>query len=244
MKIHPKREIPSKEEREIRKEIIRSQKNREARGSHSPGFAYGNNKTGICGGIASKVLIWNMPYIKTCPGASELCKSVCYNAAYDGNTNSYANLMHFNKEKRELMIYINKVLQTEIKKESIIVRLHSEGDFFSEEYVRFWKEIVFINKNIKFWAYTKSWIISSIKEELEELEKLDNINIYYSWDETMNERPINHKLAILTDDIKKYEEKVKQHTVICPEQYGMVDCCADCGICINNKRCDVIFYIH
>lgn len=239
-----KRNTPSKKEQKARKEIIRAQKDRAYRIDGMIGFAEGNNKTGKKGGIANSVLVWNLPYIKTCPGASELCKSICYIAAYDANKNSDANLLQYNKDKNQLMVYINETLQYKAKQGNVIVRLHSEGDFFSKEYIRFWNDVVSINKNVRFWAYTKSWVIPELRKELEELEKLDNINIYYSWDNTMAEKPINHKLAILTNDIKVYKEKRKQDMVICPEQYNMVECCADCGICISNKKSNVVFCIH
>lgn len=239
-----KRNIPSKKEQNTRKEIIRAQQCRSYRTDGVIGFVDGNNKTGKEGRIANSVLVWNLPYIKTCPGASELCKSICYNAAYDINDNSDANLLQYNEDKDQLMEYINEILKCRLKHGKVIVRLHSEGDFFSEEYVRFWKEIISMNKEVGFWTYTKSWVIPEIRKELVELERLDNINIYYSWDNTMGVKPNNHKLAILTYDIEEYINASKQDVVICPEQYSMVRCCADCGICITNKNNHIVFVTH
>lgn len=243
MMVSQKRKSPSDIERKRRQETIKNRADSGVIENIKYGFLPGNNKTGVRGGIAGVVYVWNMPYIRTCPGASDLCKQVCYNAAYEHDTNSAANLTAFMDKREELMGHINNSLSHASKEGQVFVRLHSEGDFFSEEYIRFWMDIVRDNPDVLFWAYTKSWRLPRLRNELMKLEELENINIYFSWDKTMGEKPI-HKVAVLCESIEKYSNDDKRNLVVCPEQYRMVEGCADCGICTRNKKSDIIFAIH
>src|SRR5229473_3769257 len=48
--------------------------------SASPrGLSPGNSKTGTTGEIYKSVLLWNLPAVACCPGASEWCLTHCYN---------------------------------------------------------------------------------------------------------------------------------------------------------------------
>lgn len=200
-------------------------------------FEKGNNKTGYSGGVYDKVLVWNMPYVITCPGASELCKKVCYNAAYPINENSMLNYNLFCHDSKILEEKICEYLET-IMDNRIGIRLHSSGDFFSKEYIDMWTRIVKRYPTVKFWAYTRSWVIPELKKAIKELENNDNISVYYSWDETMEVVCCGHKRALIGEEIES------NNVIICPEQYGIVNSCADCGICANNKSKDISFYIH
>lgn len=231
------------DEKILRKKIIEGEFQRELKRKHDYGFTQGNGKTGIRGGLAEVVYTWNIPYVKTCPGASELCRQVCYNAAYPRNKNSDENLLAYRYERKKLMSCLNKVLARHTNQERVIVRLHSEGDFFSKEYIRFWGEIIKANPKVHFWTYTRSWRVEELREELEYLDNLDNINLYFSWDETMSERT-EHKKAILTGNIEAYIKTVDKEKVVCPEQLCLVNGCVNCGICLFNKSSDVVFLIH
>ena len=132
------------------------------------GFDLGNNKTGKNGGVYDRILVWNMPYVITCPGASDLCRKVCYNAAYDTSDKCMSNYMLFCKDsellERKICKYIENLADTRIG-----IRLHSSGDFFSKKYIDMWTRIVRRYPAIQFWAYTRSWVIKELKEAVDEL---------------------------------------------------------------------------
>lgn len=44
----------------------------------------------------------------------------------------------------------------EVPKEATHIRIHSSGDFFSQEYFDMWLRVCRNNPNVKFWAFTKS----------------------------------------------------------------------------------------
>jgi len=239
--ISNKRKTPSCDKIKERKKKINLQKKRKIQMGKISGFSDGNNKTGTNGGCFDSVRIWNMPYYLTCPGASELCKKICYCAEYMSDGRSDANYLMFLENRLKLEEEIVNYLNIEIKGKLCAIRLHSEGDFFSKEYIAFWYKIMKKFPQVYFWAYTKSWRVKNLKSYLDKLEELPNFNLYYSWDKSMDDMT-NHKQAILVKDyaeIKKYN-----NAIVCPEQYNFVQCCADCGICLHNKNKDIIFLMH
>jgi len=57
--------------------------------------------------------------------------------------------------------YVLKNKDIEIPKNATHIRIHSSGDFFSQDYFDMWLEICRENPKVKFWAFTKSiqfWI--------------------------------------------------------------------------------------
>lgn len=111
------------------------------------GLETGNKKTGKSGRIYDKILVWNIPPRITCPGVSDWCSTHCYNA--DARKDVYTidrwceNLWDFHFRLPELKDKIeNQINETTGR---CAVRLHSSGDFFSEEYIDFWKEIIWLS---------------------------------------------------------------------------------------------------
>lgn len=58
-----------------------------------------------------------------------------------------------------------------------LFRIHDRGDFFSNEYVDAWYEIVKTFPNIKFWVPTREYIFPARKVRLERLASLPNITV-------------------------------------------------------------------
>ena len=98
---------------------------------------------------------------------------------------------------------------------------------------------------MNFWAYTRSWAIEELEEEIKKLGELDNMKLILSWDETMTQPPDGFARSIV---LSSNEEVIlaanKKDEVVCPEQYSLVSGCADCGICINNLSGAVYFVAH
>lgn len=208
----------------------------------APLFEPGNSKTGESSKIYERILVWNLPAIQTCPGASEWCKSHCYNGEdivmkYPA-TKWIKNYSYFLSRPEELR---NKLIATlnEIKLITA-VRIHSSGDFFSSNYIKFWHEIIKASPNTYFWAYTRTWSIKKLLPYLERLRTSDNIQLFASWDETMPNPPEGWRKSFVYLPQKLTDYK----GLICPEQSGLVPNCATCNYCIGKKEGNVYFVLH
>ena len=234
-----KRKKPSETILEKRKEFISNicMDALEIKGKGEVGLENGNNKTGSTGGVFDIVYVWNMPAIITCPGASQVCKSYCYNASYASNGMAINNYILYKKDIKKLEQVIVKQLDAvNNNNNNIGLRWHSSGDFFSVEYIQMWNRIVRSFSNVCFWGYTRSWCIDELRKELNILENNVNVNLYYSWDISMKKIKDNHKISVVDINLDR--------SVKCPEQYGLVCSCADCGICFYNKKESIYFEIH
>ena len=212
------------------------------------GLESGNGKTGNSGKLFDRIFVWNLPPVITCPGISDWCKCNCYNA--DDRYEKFPinkwceNLWWVLNDKKTLEKRISLQLE-EYKNQKTAVRIHSSGDFFSKEYIAFWKGIIRQNPDVYFWAYTRSWAVDDLVEDVKELDKLANMNLILSWDETMS-RPLDgfaKSIVYSSNDEISIALKRKSGT-ICPEQYNLVSSCADCGICISKLLGDIYFVLH
>lgn len=213
--------------------------------SHEPLLEYGNSKLGREGRFAKTVLVWNLPAMMTCPGASTWCSTHCYNA--DERTEKFpldrwrANLAWFNERPAGLKAVILKHIDR--AGAPIAFRIHSSGDFFSNEYIKFWTSLCRGCPHVQFWAYTRSWQVSKLAESLQELRELPNIEVFASWDETMPSPPTHWRLSTVLLEGKRRSHGDKS-TLQCPEEAGGVPSCADCGYCFFRRPGHVNFALH
>lgn len=212
------------------------------------GLEKGNSKTGNRGKLFDRIFVWNLPPVITCPGMSDWCKFNCYNAddRYEKfPINKWCENLWWvlnDKETLENRIYFQL---KECKTERTAVRIHSSGDFFSKEYIAFWKDIACRNTNVYFWAYTRSWVVKELVGDIKELDKLDNMNLILSWDETMTKPPDGFAKSIVYNSNDEISAVLKREDgIACPEQYDLVPSCADCGICINKRLKNIYFVLH
>lgn len=202
----------------------------------------GNSKIGKGNAFYNKVFVWNLPPVISCPSASTWCTKHCYNAdsrndvfpidKWNGNFYLVKNDINFVKKRI--------IEATEQACEPTAFRIHSSGDFFSIEYIRMWKDIIEACPKVSFWAYTRSWKEKDLLEELENLNKLKNIQLFASWDHTMPEPPSTWRKSIVykLDDTKKYDG------LVCPEQSGKSPDCISCKFCIKKGKENVLFILH
>lgn len=117
---------------------------------------------------AHKFIIWNLPAVKTCPYSTPHCRKFCYAVKAErfypdclparqrnlkaSRADDFADLM---------TAYIRRVMSGKAYREaeSVVVRIHESGDFYSQEYFDKWLQIA--NDcadlpNVHFMAYTKS----------------------------------------------------------------------------------------
>jgi len=239
-----KRSIPTQSDLNWRKEFLLSikQKSFDNEYQSAPLFERGNSKIGFSSEDYDIVLVWNLPAVLTCPSASEWCLTNCYNA--DERTEKfpldlwYKNLLYFQQNKDELQgVMLHTLLQPEKR---IAVRIHSSGDFFSEEYIDFWRGIISQTPNVRYWSYTRSWTDRALLNRLEKLKSLNNIQLFASWDNTMPEPPKGWRKSIVYDELTANPIG----GIVCPEQNGSVPNCATCNYCITKKHGDIYFILH
>tara|TARA_R100000541_G_scaffold24676_1_gene34323 strand:+ start:91 stop:693 length:603 start_codon:yes stop_codon:yes gene_type:complete len=110
----------------------------------------------------TKIFNFSIPAYKTksgkitCPFAKE-CIKYCY--AQKGNYTRFPIVKQLMEQKYEITKQdnFNTLMNEEIKKKKAkYIRIHDSGDFYSIKYLLKWVDIANANKEIIFYAYTKS----------------------------------------------------------------------------------------
>ncbi len=187
-------------------------------------FSPGNTKLG-------RILNFSLPPVTTCPGATSWCKKHCYARKGYLKAGSVQKRWQENYELTQREDFVDiavKLLERWKKKGYKIVRLHVAGDFYSQEYLNKWFEIARRLPDIKFVAYTRSWMLNFAN-------KPANMLIYYSVDPETRHFPAKKMpLAFVPETL------APEGTHKC--QYPKVTC-DKCMFCYNGKG-DVAFSIH
>ncbi len=138
-------------------------------------FTRGNSKVGAA-------LVFNLPVFKTCPGSTLFCRTYCYG---DWGHNRWPSA------RRRVAVNYLASLRADFPALALaeleashrrLCRVHSVGDFYSAPYVRKWVDIATAAPLWTFWAYTRSWRVPDILQELEHLAALPNFWLWLSAD--------------------------------------------------------------
>ena len=178
------------------------------------------------------MLVYSHTPIKGCLDCSS-CASTCYAVK---SYRQYPNVKtawdrNLDLVKNDLTTFkINIVKQLKHTRQKT-VRIHSSGDFISQDYVDAWAEIAEAYPNINFYTYTKSMDRFNFKTIL----KLPNVNIINS---------------ILPNGNKNYgsleyceEAKNNFNSFICPATTNKnVKCGQECSYCVTDNN--VVFVEH
>jgi len=152
-------------------------------------ISMGNEKLGYLPNfnLPARSFILNGKRVVTCPGASLLCRYVCYaqKGAYvqstdipieyvanyaaslrdDFVTSMIASIKKAEDDNDQLWIkHYNRCPQVKL------FRLHTSGDFYSAEYARKWLKIAEKLPYVHFYVYTKAWIRFSKDEDVADIE--------------------------------------------------------------------------
>lgn len=187
--------------------------------------------------LADSILIFD-----TTAGTSGTCSCDCKGCYAKKSQNRYPMTRLFRGVNTYLaknhIDVLEKVLCDQISKsvKTKAVRLHSSGDFFSQEYVNMWNRIVKKYPNIKFYTYTKADSL-----DFTEIESNSNFNLIRS-------------VAVNIDCETVYNFGDKEHIkkltdngyFLCPATIEGADikkvCGNKCHYCITGKK--VCFNIH
>jgi hypothetical protein len=189
-----------------------------------------------------------LPFLTTCPGATSVCKSVCYTQkgfmAFDTCKKMYQD--NYDYIKWCLMFggidYCANQLAVEIKKynKSGFFRWQISGDIFSRDYSAVIAEVAAKLPDIKFWVYTRSLDLFCVdwinKSNLQVIISFDRENITTRFG-TFGFDVI---LPSYLGDIKEAKEfRPQTKWITCPQQLGKIDlagACVKCKLCIKPPK--------
>lgn len=149
-------------------------------------FRKGNTKLG------KNVWVWSLPAVKTCPGSSVACRSVCYALDNWFQMPSHLKLYENNRRLTKRKSFVQLAVEEIHKRKIRLLRIHVAGDFYDAEYVDKWREIAKRCPQTQFYAYTRSWTLAEIRPALLQLSRLSNLQLWFSFDKDM---PVPRKAA-------------------------------------------------
>jgi hypothetical protein len=189
----------------------------------------GNQKLG------EGIYTFSLTAVASCPGATDYCASRCY---ADNVQRRYRTAREAWEANFELAADDLGGFETLLKldmsrlKSGSVVRIHVSGDFFSAAYVRVWQRTMMTRPDVRFYAYTRSWRIPHIWEELAGIEaKTPNFRLWLSTDLESGPIPQGYREASML--AKGLETRAG--FVTCPEQTGKLPSCTACTLCYHDN---------
>jgi hypothetical protein len=202
----------------------------------------------------------------SCGGMTDICEEVCYADRIEDVFPSVRNLVMHNWDllkgaSKAEMAYLLDEMITKFDQASTrrgaekIFRIHWDGDFFSEDYVSAWIDVMKRHEDITFWAYTRqAFAVRGLT-----LAQLPNLALYFSADEAnfavarAMHKTYGVRLAMLGTTFQEGQAAMKEITGKpggkCPENLGSLplistegSACARCRLCVDGKA-DVVFSI-
>jgi hypothetical protein len=219
------------------------------------------NKSGTQASIANA---FGLPSGKafSCPGATSVCETICYagrlekvfKGIRDVITSNYEQLLATDRAGMTTLLdqMISEfVVDCDKRNAEKLFRIHWDGDFFNEDYTYAWRDVILMNPDVQFWAYTRSDFAVPI------LIDIPNLGFYFSADSANKElawqlkKQYGIKLAYLSKDFatgkKDFNEQQEKSAVPCPENNKKIpmisekgSACVVCSQCIFARN-DILF---
>lgn len=215
----------------------------------APKLEEGNSKVGFASPSYDWVAVWNLPPLASCPQASTWCRANCYNGQARPDTYRvdqwWANFNACIEESSRVQTAI--LHQISLYRGIGAIRIHSSGDFYSNDYITLWINIVEATPNVSYWAYTRSWADSSLIGSLNRLRRLPSVQLFASHDSTMPSPPVGWRTSSVVDTDDAFETASNpdgDRSIRCPEEYGASPNCATCKYCLTPRSGGVWFTAH
>jgi len=119
---------------------------------------------------------------ETCPGMTPTCAQHCYAVAMERYRPTAAAKYQRNLVLTRRRDFARRVRAFLIAHAIRIVRVHVAGDFFSRRYACTWLRIMQRSPRVRFYFYTRSWRVPSIRMVIERMAALPNCIVWYSTD--------------------------------------------------------------
>lgn len=118
----------------------------------------------------------------TCPGMTPICSTHCYAVMMERYRPTAANAYRRNLAVSRRRDFVRRMRAFIIAHAIRVVRIHAAGDFFNARYARKWQQIVSRSPRTRFYFYTRSWRVPSIKRVIDRMAELPNCRVWYSAD--------------------------------------------------------------
>lgn len=217
-------------------------------------------------GKTSKIAnAFGLPAGLSCPGATAICGKVCYAGKLEKIYSGVRNVLVRNFQEllyadylggvRDMTILLDEMIQDFIKDcekrgAEKYFRIHWDGDFWSIDYARAWRNVVLANPNVQFWAYTRSFGDIDVVSILSDIP---NLTLYLSVDDDNRELAGEKYPEMMWADLRKTfaDHDTNRPAYKCPENRKSIplistkgSACMSCGICpVGRNDKDVIFSI-
>jgi len=200
----------------------------------------------------------------SCPGATNVCESVCYAGKLEKVFPSMRALLEHNWQILSNADYATMVREIHAMVTEFVAdcdkrgadksfRIHWDGDFFSREYASAWANVIRAFPNVTFWVYTRSF--TNRLNVIDLIADIPNLAVYLSvdhdneaWaDVILTEYP-NVMIAALSDTMDNAAEVIRnvrpdnRPGAKCPELIGAIPlidvkggACFSCQLCPMGK---------
>ena len=110
----------------------------------------------------------------------------------------------------------------------VLIRLHALGDFYSPEYVGFWRRMLVKHQNLALYGYTARNNEDDIGPAIFALRRDFGLRALIR-----SSNGARHNLATVSI---KTEADCPANAFVCPEQTGKTICCATCAACWSTTK--------
>ena len=166
---------------------------------------------------------------KTCPRSCEHWQT-CY-----GNNMPFAKRVD-HTDPAFLPALADEIAHLCAVKRGVLIRLHALGDFFSVEYVDFWRRMLDEHANLSIFGYTARTLRDPIGDAI---DALNVEHLHRRWLIRFSNGRLNHAATVSI----KTEADCPASAFVCPEQTNKTRCCATCGACWSTLK-NVAFLEH
>jgi hypothetical protein len=202
--------------------------------------------------IGGAIFAFNLPAVDTCPGRSAAC-SACYAQRGRWSFPKVQAALRRNWEASRDPFFAERMMREIRRRRARVVRIHASGDFYDSRYLRAWARVARNCPWVKFYAYTRSWRLPGLREELEELATLSNVRLWYSadldtgvpadppegvrvaWLQESHDDPVPEGVDLVFRVHRLRREPAKRIglTLVCPVEQGSgtSTTCTSCGLC-------------
>lgn len=191
----------------------------------------------------------------SCPGATKACDG-CYaqkkrhmwNNVQKAFARNWKFLLEF--EKKNDALGAAQAILEQIKPNATVFRIHESGDFHSQWVIDVWAEVVRQRKDVKFWAYTRSFHLNFTK-----LTRNKNFTLWASTDKNNLTGAKKFVRRFRKSGVKhaygpwEHNEKLPDNSFACPvttKKMALGGACEKCKLCIVKKKTpkNVVFLRH
>ena len=151
--------------------------------------------------LGQGVFWWSIARELSCPGASAVCREICYGKR--GRIGKASNDVPYGRRfmAAKSRTFVPDLLAAIRNKHPVAFRINDIGDYFSEDYVRKWIEIVENRRDIRFFGYTRSWWVRRrgrpLWPALRQLAAQPNMVLFLSIDRSMTTKMVPRDAADL-----------------------------------------------